>query len=280
MAATAEVAITRAVPSSITRCQLTYLKREPIDLERAVAQHAAYAGLLRGLGLEVIELPADPDLPDSCFVEDVAVVLDELAVLAMPGAPSRRGEIPAVESALAHFRPLAHVRPPATLEGGDVLRVERTLFVGRSPRTNDTGIARLAALAEPLGYQVVPVAVTGCLHLKSAVTALDHERVLANRAWIDTAPFRRFDVLEVAPEEPGAANVLRVQGLVIAHPGFPRTRERVVALGYDVHPLDISEFLKAEAALTCKSLLFRRDRAIRTTPNPAAGSPEPHRRGT
>lgn len=255
-----EVAITRAVSPTITRCELTYLRREPIDLDRAVAQHAAYTDLLRRLGLDVIELPADPDLPDSCFVEDAAVVLDELAVLALPGAASRRAEIPAVEAALAPFRPLARLRPPETLEGGDVLRIGRTLFVGRSPRTNEPGIARLAALAEPVGYRVVPVAVTGCLHLKSAVTALDHERLLANRAWIDATPFRRFDVLDVAAEEPAAANVLRVQGLVVAHSGFPRTRDRIVALGYEVRPLDISEFLKAEAALTCKSLLFGRHR--------------------
>lgn len=252
-----EVAVVRGVPPSLARCELTYARREPIDLDRAVAQHSAYVELLRGLGLETVELPADPDLPDCCFVEDVAVVLDELAVMTMPGAVSRRGEIPAVEAALARFRPLAHVRLPATLEGGDVLRIGRTLFVGRSPRTNDDGIARLTALAEPLGYRVVPVPVTGCLHLKSAVTALDHDRVLANRAWVDLAMFRGFDVLEVAPDEPGAANVLRVQGLVIAHPGFPRTSDRIAALGYAVRPLDVSEFVKAEAALTCKSLLFR-----------------------
>jgi dimethylargininase len=255
---TADVAITRAVPPTISRCELTYLEREPIDLVRAVAQHAAYAALLGGLGLDVIELPADPNLPDSCFVEDVAVVLDELAVLAMPGAASRRGEIPAVAASLARLRPLARVNLPATLEGGDVLRVGRTLFVGRSPRTNEAGVARLSALVEPLGYRVVPVAVTGCLHLKSAVTALDDERLLANAAWIDTAPLRALDILAVAPEEPGAANVLRVRGVIVAHTGFPRTMERIAALGYDVRPLDISEFLKAEAALTCKSLLVRR----------------------
>ncbi len=133
----------------------------------------------------------------------------------------------------------------------------RRLFVGRSPRTNEAGIARLAAVAEPLGYRVLPVTVTGCLHLKSAVTALDDERVLANPSWIDTGPFSGLGVVPVAPDEPGAANVLRVAGLVVAHPGFPRTLDRVAELGYAVRPLDVSEFLKAEAALTCKSLLFR-----------------------
>jgi len=256
---TEHVAVVRGVSPAIGRCELTYLEREPIVLDRAVSQHAAYATLLRELGLAVVEIPADPDLPDCCFVEDVAVVLDGLAVLTRPGAESRRGEVAAVEEVLARFRPLAHVGPPATLEGGDVLAVGRTLFVGRSPRTNAAGADRLRALAEPLGYQVVTVPVIGCLHLKSAVTALDDDHLLANTAWIDPTPFRGLEIFPVDPEEPGAANVLRVAGKVVAHPGFPRTLARVVALGYDVRPLDVSEFLKAEAALTCKSLLFRRE---------------------
>jgi dimethylargininase len=253
----AGIALMRGVPPTLDCCELTFRQWEPFDLGRAAAQHAAYARLLRSLGLEVIELPADPALPDCCFVEDTAVVLDEVALVAMPGATSRRGEIAAVGTALARFRPLERTPLPATLEGGDVLRVGRRLFVGRSPRTNEAGIARLAAVAEPLGYRVLPVTVTGCLHLKSAVTALDDERILANSRWVDMAPFAGLGVVPVAPEEPGAANVLRVAGLVIAHPGFPRTLDRVAELGYAVRPLDVSEFLKAEGALTCKSLLFR-----------------------
>ena len=253
---TSGIALMRGVPPTLARCELSFREREPIDLERALAQHAAYAALLRSLGLEVVELPADPMFPDCCFVEDVAVVLDEVALLTRPGAPSRRGEVPVIEAALARYRPIETTPAPATLEGGDVLRVGHTLYVGRSARTNQAGIARLAAVAEPLGYRVVPVPVTGCLHLKSAVTALDQQRLLLNRAWLDPSPFRGLDLVDVAPEEPGAANVLRVAGLVIAHPGFPRTLERIAALGYAVRPLDVSEFLKAEAALTCKSLLF------------------------
>jgi dimethylargininase len=254
---TAGVALMRAVPPTLADCELTFRRREPIDVGQAIAQHAAYAALLRSLGLEVLELPADPALPDCCFVEDTAVVLDELALLARPGAVSRRGELPVVAEALAAYRRLERTAPPATIEGGDVLRVGHTLFVGRSARTNDAGIARLTAVAEPLGYRVVPVPVTGCLHLKSAVSALDHGRVLANSAWVDMLPFRGLEVLQVAPEEPAAANVLRVEGWVIGHAGFPRTLDRVAALGYAVRTLDVSEFLKAEAALTCKSLLFR-----------------------
>jgi dimethylargininase len=256
MGAAAGIALMRAVPPTLARCELTFRSREPIDLDRAVAQHTAYADLLRALGLEVVEVPADPALPDCCFIEDIAVVLDEVALVAMPGAASRRGEITAVAEALARFRALERTPLPATLEGGDVLRVGRRLFVGRSPRTNEAGIARLAAVAEPLGYRVIPVTVTGCLHLKSAVTALDDERLLANPGWADMAPFAGLGVVPVAPEEPEAANVLRVAGLVVAHHGFPRTLDRIANLGYAVRALDISEFLKAEAALTCKSLFL------------------------
>jgi len=254
----ADVAILRAVPPSITQCELSFLDRAPIDYARALEQHAAYAALLRDLGVEVVELPADPALPDSCFVEDVAVVLDEVAVLAMPGVESRRGEIPAVEAALRRFRPIVRIEPPATLEGGDVLRLGKTFFVGVSRRTSHAGIERLGELVTAHGYRVVAVPVSGCLHLKSAVTALDEDRVLLNPRWLDPAPFGGLARVEVDPGEPGAANVLSVRGAVVAHPGFPRTLERIEALGHDVRPLDISEFLKAEAALTCKSLLLRR----------------------
>jgi dimethylargininase len=251
------VALVRGVPPTLASCELTFLSREPIDLDRAWGQHAAYARLLRRLGLAVIELPADPAFPDCCFVEDTAVVLDEVALLAMPGAVSRRGEIPAVAEALARHRRIERVELPATLEGGDVLRMGRSLFVGRSPRTNEAGVERLRAVAEPLGYRVVPVPVTGCLHLKSAVTALDEARVVVNADWIDPAPLRRLEAVPVAVEEPGAANVLRAGGKVVVHSGFPKTGERIARIGYDVRSLDVSEFLKAEAALTCKSLLFR-----------------------
>lgn len=252
----AGIALMRDVPPTLGRCELTFHERAPIDLERAVVQHAAYAALLRSLGLEVVELPADPAFPDCCFVEDVAIVLDELALVTRPGALSRRGEVAVIEPALARYRPIETTREPATLEGGDVLRIGRSLYVGRSGRTNSAGIARLAAVAEPLGYRVVPVTVTGCLHLKSAVTALDDERVLVNSSWLEAEPLRGLELVEVAPEEPGAANVLRVADQVIAHAGFPRTLDRLAACGYAVRPLDVSEFLKAEAALTCKSLLF------------------------
>ena len=129
--------------------------------------------------------------------------------------------------------------------------------MGRSARTNDAGIAALQHAAAPWGYEVVPIAVQGCLHLKSAVTALDDRTLLVSPAWLPRAALAGFEIIEVAIEEPGAANVLRVRDGILAHPGFPRTLERIAQAGYRVTPVDISEFLKAEAALTCKSLLFR-----------------------
>jgi dimethylargininase len=253
-----DIALTRDLSRSIERCELTFLDRVPIDYTRAVAQHHGYCHRLEALGLEVLRLPADESFPDGSFVEDTAVVLDEVAILARPGAASRRGESPAIQAALAPYRRVERIEAPATLEGGDVLVVGRRIFVGVSTRTNAAGIEALGRIAGVHGYDVAPVRVTGCLHLKSAVTALDERTLLANSGWIDPAPLRGFRVLEVAPEEPGAANVLRVRDELWAHPGFPRTLERIEGEGYRVTPMDVSELLKAEAALTCESLLFRR----------------------
>ena len=260
-----DLAITRELLVTLAQCELTHLSREPIDFPRAVAQHQSYCAALAALGLTVLRLPADPGYPDCCFVEDTAVVLDEVAVIASPGVASRRGETALIASTLAGYRPLVHLELPATLEGGDVLQVGRRLFVGRTTRTSDAGIAALAAAVAPWGYQVVPVAVSGCLHLKSAVTAVDEQTLLANSALFDRTAVAGLRVLEVAPEEPGAANVLGVRGSLLCHAGYPRTAERLVAAGYSVTPIDISEFLKAEAALTCKSLLLR----DKTAPPPA-----------
>jgi dimethylargininase len=252
-----EIALTRGVSPALAACELTFLPRAAIDVAQAVAQHAAYCRLLEDLGLEVLRLPAHPAQPDCCFVEDTAVVLDEVAVLAHPGAPSRRGEVAPVASALEAYRPLAPIPSTARLDGGDVLVLGRRIFVGSSARTDVAGAQALQRLLAAFGYEVVPVGVTGCLHLKSAVTAIDEGTVLANPDWVDLAPLGGIDVVRVPVEEPGAANVLRAGGSVIAHAGFPRTIDLLGARGLDVRPIDVSEFLKAEAGVTCKSLVFR-----------------------
>ena len=249
-------AITRAVSAAIVNCELTFVARQPIDLERARAQHRAYELLLEKLGARVHSLPAEPDLPDSMFVEDPAIVLDELAVIMPLGTEARRGEAHSLAQALAKFRQLEYVTLPGTMEGGDILRVGRKIFAGLSSRTNAEGIRRLAAILAPHNYEVIAVPVAGCLHLKSAVTHLGGNTLLANRAWFDPATLKGFDWIDVDPEEPHAANALALGGTVIFPSSFPRTRVRIEARGFQVTAIDISELQKAESGLTCSSLLF------------------------
>jgi dimethylargininase len=251
------VAITRAVPQSIARCELTHFERVPIDYGRAASQHAAYEDALRALGCTIRHAPAAHDLPDSVFVEDAAIVLDEIAIMTRPGAPSRRPEGESLEPILAEYRAIVRIPAPGTLDGGDVLRLGRTLYVGLSTRTNDVGAAELAHLVAAHGYRVVCVRTAACLHLKSAVTAVDDRRVLANPEWIDPSRLRRdgFDVIAVEPGEPAAANVLRVGHAVVAAASHARTADVLRAHGCEVRPVDVSELAKAEAGVTCCSLL-------------------------
>jgi dimethylargininase len=254
------IAITRAVSPAIADCELSFIDREPIDLEKAREQHHAYESLLEKLGARVVSLPEESTMPDSMFVEDPVIVLDEVAVIFPLGTESRRLEAPSLANALSKYRKREHVRLPGTLEGGDVLRIGRRLFVGLTKRSNAEGIRQLAAILAPYNYEVVAVAVTGCLHLKSAVTALDGNWLLANRAWFDSTPFAGYEWIDVDPAEPHAANALALGGTVIFPASFPRTRARIEARGFHVTPLDISELQKAESGLTCSSLLFHANR--------------------
>jgi dimethylargininase len=254
-------AITRAVSPALANCELTFVDRQPIDIAKAQSQHTAYEHLLAKLGIDVHSLAAEPNLPDSMFVEDPAIVLDELAVILPLGTESRRPEAESLAKALAPFRKLARITAPAAIEGGDVLRIGRTLYVGQTTRTNAEGVRQLAAILGPHGYNVVPVPVTGCLHLKSAVTYLGRNTLLANRPWFDTKPFdttspANFQWIDVDPAEPHAANALAIADTVIFPASFPKTRARIESAGFHVTPLDISELQKAESGLTCSSLVF------------------------
>lgn len=249
------IALTRPVPESLARCELTHLAREPLDPARAAAQHRRYEEALEALGFTVERLPAAPDLPDSVFVEDAAVVLPEVAVIARPGAASRRAEVPAVEEALRRYRPLARVEAPGTLDGGDVLRVGRRLFVGESGRTDAAGIRRLAEIVSAFGYEVRPVAVSGCLHLKTAVTEVADGVVLLNPSWVDAGAFGGLERVEVDPAEPFGANALRAGAGLLYPAAFPRTRRRLEARGLAVRAVEADELAKAEGGLTCCSLL-------------------------
>ena len=251
------LALTRAVSPTLADCELTHLDRTPIDVARAETQHAAYEEALRALGCEVRRVPAAPENPDAVFIEDTAVVLDELAIITRPGAESRRTEVEPVAAALAALRPLQRIEAPGTLDGGDVLVVGSSIFVGRTPRTNDDGIAQLRAAVAPFGYRVIPVDVTGCLHLKSAVTALDHDTVLCNPAWVDPAAFAPKAAALVADDEPSAANVVRVGERLLAASAYPRTNEMLKRRGYSVVTVPADELAKAEGAVTCCSLIVR-----------------------
>ena len=251
-------AITRPVSNRLPECELTHLKRVPIDVARARAQHAAYEAALAGAGASVVRLPAADDLPDAVFVEDTAVVLDELAVVARPGAPSRAGEAEDMAAALAAYRPVRRLAAPATLDGGDVLRVGRTLYVGSSGRTNEAGIAQLQAMIHPLGYRVVPVPVCGCLHLKTAATLADDRTVILNPRWISPDVFAGagLDVLAIPEEEPWGANVLRIGRVVLMPDNAPRTHALLASRGVAVRTVDVSELQKAEAGVTCMSVVL------------------------
>ena len=250
------IALTRPVSDSLAQCELTHLTRTPIDVDLARAQHHQYERALADLGCQIERLPAEPNLPDAVFCEDAAIVFDELAIITRPGAPSRRPELPSVARALARYRRLATIEAPGTLDGGDVLRVGRTIYVGLSERSNQAAIEQMSAVLSPLGYSVRGVVVTGCLHLKSAVTQVATEALLINREWIDAGVFGRQTLIDVDPAEPYAANALLIGASVIYAAAYPRTLARLQAHKIDVLTVDVSELAKAEGAVTCCSLIL------------------------
>jgi dimethylargininase len=250
------VAITREVSPNIARCQLTHVERQPIDFARARAQHHTYEAQLATLGCEVHRLPSEPDLPDSVFVEDAAIVLDELAIITRPGAASRRPETASVAQALAPFRPLQHIEPPGTIDGGDVLCVDRTVFVGRSTRTNQAAIDQLRAVLEQHDYELTTVAVRRGLHLKSGVTRVADRTLLINRDWVDPGPFEALRRIDVDPSEPAAGNALLVGDRVLYPAAYPATRRRLDQAAIRAVAVDATELAKAEGGLTCCSLVF------------------------
>jgi dimethylargininase len=249
------IAFTREISRSVADCELTHLEREPIDLTRARAQHARYEETLAELGCTVERLPPLPDLPDAVFVEDTAVVLPEVAIITRPGAASRRPEVASVADALGKYRGLEFIEDAGTLDGGDVLVIGSTIYVGSSSRTNPDGIEQLARIAKLHGYALQPVTVSGCLHLKSAVTQVGEDVVLLNPDWVNPATFEHLRCIAVAAGEPFAANALLVGGSVVYPTGFDRTRHRLEDLGIDVHAVDTGELQKAEGGVTCCAIL-------------------------
>lgn len=251
------IACTRPLSPRLAECELTHLERLPFDVARAEAEHASYVATLGRLGATLRGIPAAPEFPDGVFVEDTAVVLDEIAVITRPGATSRRGEVASVAPLLAEHRELVRIEAPGTLDGGDVLVVDRTVYVGRSTRSNDAAIEQLGVLLKPHGYRVTAVDFEGCLHLKSAVTRVAGDLLLVNPAWVDPDRFAGLGALAVDPDEPHAANALALGGAVVHPDHHPATRARLEARGLRVIPVDVTELAKAEAGVTCCSLVFR-----------------------
>jgi dimethylargininase len=231
------------------------LPRRTIDLTLARRQHATYEQALRAAGCEVRQLPEQPEQPDSVFVEDTAIVLDEVAVITRPGASSRRGEVESMAGMLSGLREVVRIEPPGTLDGGDVLRLDRTLYVGASTRSSGEGVAQLQRLLAPFDYRVVAVPLRGCLHLKSAVTQVAPGRVLLNPEWVDAECFPGWEPIAVDPAEPHAPNTLLVDRALVYPASCPRTAGKLRVLGIDVRSVDMSEMEKAEGAVTCCSVI-------------------------
>ncbi len=252
------IAFTRKPSPQLHRCHLTHRARQPIDIDRAREQHREYEFLLHGLQVLVRRLPAAPWLPDGVFVQDTAIVCDELAVTAPLMLPSRQAEAESTLMALAGYREVVPFTPPATFDGGDVLMADRNVFVGLTGRTNRAAFEQIRQLLErELGeYRVRPVRVAGCVHLKSGCSYIGRNVMVINRRWVDAGPFRGFHCIDVPADEPFGANTLTVHGTVIVSASCPRTADAIGRAGFSVITVDISEFEKAEGGVSCLSLLF------------------------
>lgn len=247
-------ALARSIPSSFSSALCAEVPAHPIDVALARTQHAAYCAALAACGATVEVLAGEEACPDSCFIEDTAVVVGGRALLTRPGAPSRRAETAAVATALARWLDVVEMTAPATLDGGDCMRVGDTLYVGRSARTNPLGIAQLAAL----GLRVVAVDLPpGVLHLKCVCSPLGDDRILLAEQSI---PAQKFDadVVWVPASETYAANAVAIGGHVIVADGYPRTSEALAAAGFTLHAVPTSEVRKADGSLTCQSIVLDR----------------------
>ena len=246
------IAITRDVSRTIQQAEITHLQPQHIDYVLAGHQHEQYRRLLESLGCDVVSLPADDRHPDCVFIEDTAIVLDDLAVITRPGAESRRGETRAVADALEQYRPLVHIEAPATIDGGDVLILDDRIYAGLSERTNEDAIAQLRFHTR---REVVPVRVDGCLHLKTGVTRVSQDTLLINRKCVDETAFAGWKFIDVDPSEPFGGNALLIGEVVIYPSELTKTLSRLRAHDLDVRPVDQSELAKAEGGVTCCSLI-------------------------
>jgi dimethylargininase len=255
-------ALVREVSPSFANALCATPPDPPIDLTLAFEQHDAYRAALESCGVELWIITNGEELrggtdPDGCFIEDTAVVASGVALVTRPGAKSRRRETLHTRIQLEGMVEIVEMDEPATLDGGDVMRVGKTIYVGRSARTNEAGIARLAEVFEPRGYQVVPVAMpAGVLHLKSVCAPLGDDRITLAERSIPRDAFGNVHVVRIPAEETYAANCLAIGNRVLCAQDHPRTRDALATAGFETIGLDTSEFRKADGALTCLSILF------------------------
>lgn len=253
------IALVREPSDALLRCELTHLERVAIHLALARTQHERYVDALSKLGLTIEWLPPLAQHADAVFVEDMAVILPEVAVITRSGAESRRGEAASVAETLRTYRPLRSINSPGCLDGGDVLRIGKTLFVGCSGRTNPEGFAALENAVSEFGYRVQAVNVEDCLHLKSACSFIPPDIAVVNPNHVARDTFVGLRVIAIDPREPTAANTLTVAGVTLVHAACPFTEERLRGAGVKTQSIDVSEMQKAEAGLTCMSLIVEQD---------------------
>lgn len=249
------IALTRQISPKLSECELTHLDREPIDIKKAAEQHHQYENALKKMGYSIRRLPETPDLPDGVFVEDAAVVFDELAIITRPGAESRRPETDSMAEVLKEYRELHFIKSPGTLDGGDVLVLGKNVYIGISQRTNREAIHQFDQILKPYGYEVHGIEVTNCLHLKTALAPLEDDLLLINPEWVDGEMFDGYQTVSIHPDEPYGANVMRRDNWALCPEAFPRTAELLKERGYDVITVNQSEMAKAEAGLTCCSVI-------------------------
>lgn len=248
-------ALTRAISPLLSDCELTHLERNPIEIDKAEEQHRDYEKALERMGYLIRRLPEAPHLPDGVFVEDAAVVFDEAGIITRPGAASRRPETESMAGVLKEYRELRFIEEPGTLDGGDVLTLGKDVYIGLSERTNREAIRQAGEILKPFGYRVTGVPVSGCLHLKTALTPLENDLLLINPDWVDGDIFEGYRTEPVHPDEPFGANVMRRGNWALCPIAFPRTAEILTRKGYDLITVDQSELAKAEAGLTCCSVI-------------------------
>ena len=250
-------AIVREVPDSFQKCVTGFHPKMQIDVGLAKHQHQRYCTTLASLGLKLIRIDADDTMPDCCFTEDTAIVVDDLAVITYPGIPSRVRETIEIEKILSPLKTIVHIKEPGTIEGGDVLKIGNKIYIGSSSRTNEEGIKQAALVIEPKGYQVIPVKIKDTLHLKSVCTYMGKGCILLAEGYLDDTVFSEYDKVILPKEEEYCANCLVVNGSILIPKGFPKTKGLIEKKGFPVIELEMSEIEKAEGALTCLSVIFK-----------------------